>query len=471
MWIIQDLGPNLIHFLESISIGFFEKSDGLFRTIWIKEYFEMNVWRDKSGVEIKAPPFLLKHSNKGWHSRTNTSIDKSHSWPPTLWSQVKSLVVSLQTAHLWVALMAMAGRQSELLSLKRDCIEFARDGELYANGKTYKLTQRFDGDEREWVLPDVAVEAIAQQVKLVQTWQKIMLMGNGIDSDGEDDFLLEENNYLWASFKGGSSSIPNQELRLLYTSLHNLAGRLGMTTKPGGVNLHPHRFRKTIARLCGIALVSSPRVLMQVFGHKDIQMTLYYILRDKSLAKEIETVAQEIRVMRCVEIIKDIREAKSHDILPNGGHGGPGIRSITKAIENHEQTLHRTGKEWGVNTAYELAVILTMGGQHWVYVRPHVLCTKGIGQPGECIKGVGSPEVSNCQSHCTNRIEEKSARRDVEKIIPILVSDYHNARMENDLMVMASLGEQIRQNIGRFDDIQAFWQNDPVVTEVLAEAV
>ena len=88
-----------------------------------------------------------------------------------------------------------------------------------------------------------------------------------------------------------------------------------------------------------------------------------------------------------------------------------------------------------------------MNGQRWVHVRPNVLCTKGIGEAGECSKRLGSPEPSSCQASCTHRIEEKTARRDVKAIIPILVADYKTARHDNQLMVLAEIGEQIRENI------------------------
>ncbi|MNR37251.1 hypothetical protein D3C85_1552530 [compost metagenome] len=51
-----------------------------------------------------------------------------------------------------------------------------------------------------------------------------------------------------------------------------------------------------------------------------------------------------------------------------------------------------------------------------------------------------------------------------------MVNEYRAARQEGDLMVMAELGEQIRQNVGRFEDIKAIWQVDPDVAEVLGAA-
>lgn len=74
-------------------------------------------------------------------------------WPLTTWDQVKVLSVTLQSAHLWIALLAMAGRISEIKSLARNCVEWAPGGKPYINGKTYKLSQFLTGEDRDWPAP------------------------------------------------------------------------------------------------------------------------------------------------------------------------------------------------------------------------------------------------------------------------------------------------------------------------------
>lgn len=473
LWIIQNLGPNLLHLLDALPNLFADidtagSSLSFERNQRLTEYFAGNIWRDKNGSAIQAPPFKLMMSKHGIKNRKDYTPEDAFLWPPRNWAQIKGLSATLQTAHLWVTFMSTAGRQSELLSLKRDCVQFVRDGKPYAKGKTFKLVRKLDGDEREWVLPDLAVLAIEQQVRLVEVWERLAQVGvDALESDDSD--LLGGSNHLWGSLGNGHAN-PEKALDKISDNLLKFAIAIDMAPKPGGINIHPHRFRKTIARLCALAITNSPRILMQVFGHKDIQMTLYYILTDKALAKEVETVARELRIMRCEEIINDIHAANQQiNGLPYGGHGGPGSRAIAHAIDNHGQDLHRMGKKWDADSARELAVILTMNGETWTYVRPHVLCTKSVGEAGECLKGLGSPDASNCRASCTNRIEEKTARRDVAEIIPKLIEDFQVARDDNQLMLMADLGEQIRQNILRFEDIRAEWQANTVVSEVLSE--
>lgn len=477
LWIVQDLGPNLIHLYESIPDLFSDTKDGANSAAGVRLrrlalYFQENDWRDRQGNIIKAPPFPLKHGDKrGCNFRGDSYERNVYEWPPHTWHSIKVLAVTLQSAHLWITLLAMAGRQSEVMTLSRDCVEFARDGKYYANGKTYKLSDKLNGEEREWVLPDAATDSLAQQVKLVNAWERITHSGQITEDDETGEVFAIDNTHLWASLGGSSQSDPRQALGRAGSALQMLAIRVSLTPTPGGINLHPHRFRKTIARLCGVAIINSPRLLMQVFGHKDINMTLYYILTDKALAKEVETVTRELRIMRCQEMIEDIRTARNDpNALPYGGHGGPGTRVISEAIDNHENDLYQTGKKWDADSSYDLAIILTANGQNWTLARPHVMCIKGPGEAGLCSKNLGNPDTSNCQSPCTNRIEQKTARRDVQSIIPILIKDWKRAKEYNQLLVMANYSDQLRKELTRFEDIQVQWQIDPDVIHMLADA-
>lgn len=467
LWIVNELGPNLIHLLENLPDLFSAPNTGSvskFRKRQIAYYFDSTPWKERSGMVDLVPSFKLRHFARG-RTKLVEKRSNEYEWPPHNWLQIRSLLGTLQAAHLWVMLLAMGGRHGEVMSLERHCIEFSKDGTPFANGKTYKLSETPTGDKREWVLPDIAVDVLAQQVRLLDGWARVAPL---FRSEGEEDSPKFSADYLWAGHEHAFRNVPDKALKLAYSALLALAKNIGMTEKPGGINLHPHRFRKTIARLCGIALVNSPKILMQVFGHKNIEMTLYYILTDKALAKEVEQVAREIRIMRCEQIISDIHDAGTQEhALQYGGHGGGGAEALARTIKNHEQQLHKTGQEWGSDSAHDLAVILTMNGQTWSYVRPDVLCTKGIGEYGECIKHMGNPDASNCQSSCVNRIEEKTARRDIESIMPILLGNLQQAQADNDLMLAASLAEQIRYHASRFSDLFKKFQRNPTLSEIL----
>jgi integrase len=460
LWVVQDLGPNLLHLLEAIPNLFSNinptanlSSQSEPRMVRLRQYFEQNDWRGCDGLAITTPPFQLKTATGRGRST------KKFDWPPTTWDQVKVLSATLQSAHLWISLLAMAGRISEIRSLPRACVEWARDGKPYVNGKTYKLSQYLAGEKRDWPAPEVLIDALAQQVRLVKAWERIM-SALGMKSE-DSETLPTEGGHFWASLGSASHANPSDELRDERQALMRLAEHLGMDPRPGGKSLHPHRFRKTIARLMGIAIVDSPRVLMRLLGHRDISMTMHYILTDKALRAEIEQVTRELRIMRCQGVLEDIRTAlHTPDALAFGGHGGGAAPLLSEAIKAKEEELHQQGQEWDVNTTYELALHLTLGGKFFRLTRPGVVCLKEDRNAGPC----------TCDSSCINRIEEKTTRRDVIELIPILVNQGHQALANNELLLLANTVEQLEDEMARFEDIGAEWLKNPEVI-TLREAV
>lgn len=458
LWLVQDLGPNLLPIFEDIPEVFGDikfvsgANNKMAKATSVKRYLAKHQWRDCNEQTITAPPFRLK-TGRG------SNGNDPYVWPPHSWEHMCILAVTLQAAHLWIALLAMAGRISEISTLKRDCIEWARDGKPYANGKTFKLSANLAGTDRDWPAPEVLIQALAQQARLVSAWERIARVLRGVSQEAGET-LVADGDHLWASL-GVNGTDPKDQLYVFGQTLQLLAQRIDLTPKPGGKNLHPHRFRKTIARLAGIAIVDSPRVLMKLLGHKDIVMTLGYILTDKALQVDIEQVARELRIMRCQEVIEDMHTALHTPGAPKyGGHGGGAAPFLTEAVKTQEEELHRSGQVWDANSSYELSVILTGNGQYFRLTKPGVVCLKESREAGPC----------TCDSTCVNRIEEKTARRDVRKVIPILIDEGKRALAENQLLLVADTVQQINEEMLRFDDIRDAFDNHPDVI-VLREAV
>ena len=460
LWLVQDLGPNLLALFEDIPELFgdiqFNSGKGHSKAMQnrLRQYLAQHKWFDRNGAAIDAPPFRLRIG------RGKPTKYDPYAWPPQYWENMPILAVTLQSAHLWIALLAMAGRISEIATLKRNCIEWGRDEKHYVNGKTFKLSANLAGEDREWPAPEVFVQALAQQVRLVSAWERIARVLKGANHE-DSETVFVAGDHLWASLGLGGGTDPEDQLYSFGLALRLLTQRLDLTSKPGGKNLHPHRFRKTIARLAGIAIVDSPRVLMKLLGHKDISMTLHYILTDKALQVEIEQVARELRIMRCQEVLEDIHTAIHTPEAPKyGGHGGGGAPGLVEAIKTHEEELHRSGRRWDADSSYELSVILTGNGQFFRVTRPGVVCLKESREAGPC----------SCDSTCINRIEEKTTRRDVREVIPILIAEGKRALAENQLLLVADKVQQINEEILRFDDINEIFDNHPDVI-VLREAV
>ncbi|KVK72159.1 hypothetical protein WS90_35305 [Burkholderia cepacia] len=247
-----------------------------------------------------------------------------------------------------------------------------------------------------------------------------------------------------------------------------------METSPGGQSLRSHRFRKTLARLVALSLTQAPKLLMDVFGHKSIEMTLYYILTDKELRAEIETISRELRVMRAKDVVEQMVEADNSATSVSeqnmGGFGGLAAVSLHNAIVVHRERIHRRGEQWGTSSVIELADLLTLQGKAWEQVRPGILCTKFPGEAGPCNKSKGRPEPSKCQSSCVHRLEEAFLREDVDGAIRDSVAAYEQSVRDDESLTAAHWASQIRAHVPRFRDLQVKWMaNSTVQTLICVE--
>lgn len=470
LWLIRDLGPNLIHLLETLPtlLGVVNANHETIKRR-IARYFETNVWHDRDGQVIEKPPFDLQHaSDAGKHFLNEPSQHDPYEWPPRHWASIQTLAVTLQSAHLWMALLVMAARIGEVATLERDCVEFAGDGQPYADGKTYKPSRAFAGREREWPIPDILVDVFAQQIKLVEASERLEQMIQ--DSAAMAD-ILGDSTHLWASLGRSPSADSTQKLVTYGKSLQLLAQRIGLTPNPGGKNLHPHRFRKTLARLAGLAIDGSQKVLMLLLGHDDVTTTLGYMQSDPAFAKEVDDITRELRIMRGEALIEDMRAAlRDPSGLPYGGHGGGGAPVLANSVRAYEEKLHRSGQEWGVDTARELSMLLTNNGESARLISAHVVCTKTAGEIGMCSSKKGAIVASNCQTECRNHIEDKTGRRDTERVIPILVQHAQENIASNDWLPLARDKKQLEQELKRYDDIGARWRVKPEVRAILENA-
>lgn len=474
LWIIETLGPTLLQVAEKISTDLVEiencalspqKAQNRRRNA-VDKVLSSWIWTDVDGHPFDSTPFEIRLSQLG--RKRSTLADMR--WPPKNLISILGLLANLQCAHLFVVLLATGARSSEILTLRRDCIEYARNGYPYLNGRTFKLVDRHDGLARDWTLPDLAIQAIEQQCRLVPLIESIQHIGARkimIEADKQDDFL----DHLWVQVGAGSNSnhkLPAQDLAV---PLRSYAIAIGMDPKPNDQWLRPHRFRKTIARLAALALTHAPKILMDVFGHKSIEMTLYYILCDKDLQADIETVSRELRVMRAETAINAIVDAEDmgKDSAPVGNYGGPAALMLRSTIDRQREQSHLAGNQWGSDSVRDLAEILTLQGKAWEVVRQGVICTKLPGtEAGPCNKSKGRPEPSKCQPDCSHRLEEAFLREDIDNSIAVCVNEYNNANTERDELMQAMWAGQIRAHIGRLPELKIKWQNDPIIQKILA---
>lgn len=446
LWIIRDLGPHLLPLLEDLatyleSVDWSTRSRKQITPIlrkFIEEHLKIHPWTDSSGSPLK-PPFPLMTGARG--------LDQFQ-FPPRSWEDLKSLSGTLQSAHLFLTLLAAAGRSGEVENLTRACVTIERDGQDYIRGWTYKLSGNLFGDARTWPAPKILVQLLGQQVRLANVWirlpsRKVVVAPSKVPPS---------HDALWLSIGSSATCDASMPLRQVTSVLQKLAERIGMDPKPGGINLHPHRLRKTIGRLAGIALFNSPIALKQLFGHKSIEMTLHYILCDKDIQTEAEAVLRELRVIHCAETLEEM-----HDAIVSGSplpaHTGAAASKLADAVKEHETRLASAGRVWREGSAYDLAYLLTARGKGWRFVQKNIICAKAPGEAGLCLKNRGEPNISNCKSGCENRIVLSLARRDMDEVVQVYIDTAKKALEEEQFEVFCYVVGQLLKEVENFPDL------------------
>jgi integrase len=446
LWLVEHMGPAIIDCAERI-LNTWEKlnishmaeaTQAKKRTEAADAILSEYVWKNADGNLLEQIPIPLTY--------TGTKIRTTNVWPPSHTPELKALLRLLQASHLFIVLLSTGARIGEALSLNEGCLIDSKDGMNLINGRTYKLRAQRGGEERDWPLPSVGAKALKQQERvatIIRRWNRITnRVGN-----------FRETNCIWRLLR--QSDVDNDsaddgyniELTLIVESF-SLAALLG--EKP----IHAHRCRKTLARLLALCIVGAPKIVMDLFGHKDIEMTLRYILTDPLIRAEMEEVAQAQTIMLACDAIAHADE-----------NGGPAAPIIREAVRQEKVRLAKD--KLGVDDIRDLADTATLSGKMWILVRPGVVCTKGPKQAGPCTRNVGRPEPSRCRSSCENRLEQYFLRDEVDNTMEFCVSEL-DAAIKNDESHQAEywIG-QICVNINRFPDIRHKWQTNPIVAYAL----
>lgn len=476
-WLIDEVGTSVIRCLLGIKFIWKEAVASNMSTSTVSRrcasYLHNFKWLDSTGAEIRESDIPIP----SWRSELlSNDENESFVWPPRNLEALTVLASALQGAHMFVVGMATAPRTSETITLNRDCVVRRTDGKAYQNGRTFKLVRTIDGEKRDWVLPDLAEKAVSQQAELVSVYEKISPINKLVDPD-----RMVHGTLLWGRIglhtprsEAMDSWGPNELLR-------NYAELLGLDMLPGGQPIRYHRFRKTVARIAALALTNAPKILKDVFGHKSIEMTMYYILTDKALASDIDTVARELRVLRCVDLIGDIvkREKAREVLLKASGNrfiaeagltslGGPAASRLERAIRLAREEVHMRGEDWSAENTLELAKRFTMEGRFWELVRPGVLCIKSADQIGGCTKKKGATDASNCKTDCDHHLETHWRHTDVDRCIEQAVEFYEKEVSNGQDLVAGLWAGQVRAHVRVFQDLEDKWSSHPTVVSILS---
>lgn len=343
---------------------------------------------------------------------------------------------------MFVFLLASGGRISECLSLQRDCIVREDKNQELIAGRTYKLVYQEGGKARDWPIPAVVIKAIQQQIVLFE-----VIVGLGDELGNRSN--QEQATGIWVTGNGAEVH-GSVDTRLSYTFK-----QLGLTDLLKGDSANPHRFRKTLARLCALVLFGAPKILMDLFGHKDIAMTLRYINTHPQLRAEMIQIARDITIMYAKDAISNIDR-----------YGGPAAHKLSSAI--HQERV-RLGRDLGADDLQRCAEMLTDNGSLWTLVRPGVLCTKSPSEAGPCTRARGIPDPAHCQTNCDNRLEQAFLRDDVDRSIGQSVGFLEKAYAADDEYASENWIGQILALLPRFPEIKKKWILHPIVSPLVAK--
>jgi integrase len=451
IWILENLGPALIDcgrqlaalrnpmVQEALARGTKRNSIKNSLNVASQLFLATYEWRTPNGQMIDSLPFAIDIAigNKKNGSRVEFT------WPPRNNFFLDQLLQILQDAHMFLFLLATGGRISECLSLQADCIACENPDQESVVGRTYKLVYSEGGKLRDWPIPSIVLKAIQQQIALHGV---IITLGNELGNRTTQ----AKASGIWVTGSGAEAQGSVGD-RFSFTFK-----QLGLTHLLQGDSANPHRFRKTLARLCALVLFGAPKILMDLFGHKDIAMTLHYINTDPSLRAEMIQIARDITIMFAKDAISNV-----------DSYGGPAARKLSAAVQ---QERVRLGRELGAEDMQHCAEILTDNGSLWTLVRPGVLCTKRPSDAGPCTKARGLPDPAHCQSSCDNRLEQAFLRDDVDRSIEQAVGHLEQAYADGDEYASENWIGQVLALLSRFPDVKKKWILHPVVASLVVKS-
>ncbi len=182
---------------------------------------------------------------------------------------------------------------------------------------------------------------------------------------------------------------------------------------------------------------------MDLFGHRDLEMTFHYILSNPEIASEAMKVADEMAHALGVEAVCEVEA---------GSASGPAASVLKIGMERLR--MARGEERLEASTMREAVEILSFNGRQWQMIRPGVLCTKGLAQFGPCTRGRGDPDPGACRTDCGHRLELARAKSHCEGAIRQLLDEHEAARADGLDMVVASLEGQIVANLKRWPEVR-----------------
>ena len=373
-----------------------------------RKIMEEYKWTDAAGRPLTELPFILRYRD-----------GETAAWPPLTSRNLTRISGLIQSLNVSIIALCTGARSSEIAAAKDTPIQGSND-RLYS--LTFKFSDRLGGIERDWPLHPIATRALRLQQK----------MSRGIRPDGTD--------YLWFLIQRG---LGGQALNLT-EPLVNAVDFLSLDHLTGDDRAHLHRWRHTVARLIAVAVTSAPQVIMDLFGHSDLEKALTYMCSDPEIVETALSVAKEIAAVVTGEAIADVARDEA---------SGRASDTISAALVG--TPLRRGETEFATEDLQDTIKMMTFSDIEWKLVRPGVLCTKTERQFGPCTRTRGSPDPGSCRTTCDYRLETAKTKRDCRSMLDTLVAMRREAVDNGEAMITARLDGEISSHLQRWQDIRS----------------
>lgn len=417
LWIQHNLADGLVQHLirdRDIRQGVADTGATIYTSAVSTERLEAlddGEWRDAGGRPLTRLAFPIRQLTQ------DGNIVFSDAWPPRDIKSFRMALGTLQGCNLGIVNGCTGARSSEILAA--DDVPFGERTGRY-NSVTFKLVDEIGGRERDWPLHPAAERAIDHQRALSAI----------VRPAGEKQ--------LWVTLKGEQGS----RLSSATSVFARTVDYLGLTDRLGFGSAHMHRWRHTVARLVALSVVGAPKVLFDLFGHKDIEMTLHYMMSDPDIAEEAMRVAKETNYALVKKTIVETVAGET------SGAAGVSLR------ENLPKAMRRGEDVFDTDSLQRTAQVLTFDGTYWQLVREGVICTKGLGQYGPCTKGRGTPDPGACRTSCDHRLETAMAKQQCAEALQALVRERQSAIADQRDLLVANLDGQIVAELKRWDEVR-----------------
>lgn len=433
LWLVEAIGPTLLSFWEkhykeqlskeSKSPSVIEERRGLIQS---------HNWTDNHGNPIVSLPFEIVLKSGSKNKITNA-------WPPENWGSITGMITALQLAHLTLVFASTGARWSEIAGASLGSVEEHEDGGGRLHAKTWKLEDHHSGRDREWPLPPETVRAIKQQERLA----KIM-------------HHSPDNRHLWVTMKASRDRPAGSPLHRFNEPYNGFVRHLGLVQQLGDKSAHSHRWRKTLARLAAMALLGAPKILMDLFGHKQIEMTLRYILTNPDVVAQIEEASKAYLYAMSKEYIH------AEDLGELTGKGAERVEAVSEWLK-----ARHASEDLGFDNIDEATEILTITGQGFRIVRQGVMCTKTEKEAAPCTQNTDSIDASQC-AKCEFKVCTLRAQNDADEVIQNLLEKLKVLDCEN-IMIEEAYKGQVLAHLQSFEALQNKWIQHPVVAEIWTE--